>query len=150
MSELIDDGSLADDRSSASDQLIGGDKSCSFDYAVIRIVPRVERAEFINAGVIVFARTLRYLDACAHVDLERLRSLFPDVDIAEIERHLLSIPKICAGGIDAGPIGELPQHERWHWLVSPRSTVIQTSEVHSGISCDPAEELEHLMKMLVL
>ena len=125
-------------------------EQASFDYAVIRIVPRVERAEFINAGVIVFARTLRYLDARAHLDLERLRSLFPEADIAEIERHLLLIPKICMGGADAGPIGELPQHERWHWLVSPRSTVIQTSEVHSGICTDPAEELEHLMKSLVL
>ncbi len=122
----------------------------SFDYTVIRIVPRVERAEFINAGVIVFARTLRYLDARAHLDLERVRSLFPEADIAEIEQHLLRIPNICAGGIGAGPIGELPQHERWHWLVSPRSTMIQTSETHSGICTDPAAELEHLMKSLVL
>jgi hypothetical protein len=122
----------------------------SFDYAVIRIVPRVDRAEFINAGVIVFARTLRYLDARAHLDLERLRSLFPEADIAEIERHLLLIPKICEGDVGAGPIGELPQHERWHWLVAPRSTVIQTSEVHSGICTDPSKELERLMKILVL
>jgi Protein of unknown function (DUF3037) len=126
------------------------DRSSSFDYAVIRIVPRVERAEFINAGVIVFARTLRYLDARAHLDLERLRSLFPEADITEIERYLSLIPKICAGGIGAGPIGELPQHERWHWLVAPKSTVIQTSEMHSGICTNPAEELEHLMKILVL
>ena len=125
-------------------------KQISFDYAVIRVVPRVERAEFINAGVIVFARTLRYLDARAHLDLERLRSLFPEVDIAEIERHLSLIPKICAGGLEAGPIGELSQHERWHWLVAPRSTIIQMSETHSGICTNPAEELEHLMKSLVL
>jgi Protein of unknown function (DUF3037) len=123
---------------------------CTFDYTVIRIVPRVERAEFINAGVIVFARTLRYLDARAHLDLERLRSLYPEADIAEIEQHLSRIPKICEGGVGAGPIGELPQHERWHWLVAPRSTVIQTSEVHSGICTNPAEELEHLMTSLVL
>jgi hypothetical protein len=129
---------------------IVGDQACTFDYTVIRIVPRVERGEFINAGVIVFARTLRYLDARAHLDLERVRSLFPDVDIAEIERHLSLIPKICAGGVAAGPIGELPQHERWHWLVAPRSTVIQMSEVHSGICTDPVRELEHLMSMLVL
>ena len=133
-----------DDRSFVNEQ------SCSFDYAVIRIVPRVERAEFINAGVIVFARTLRYLDARAHLDLERVRSLFQEADIAEIEQHLLCIPKICAGGNGAGPIGELPQHERWHWLVAPRSTVIQTSEVHSGICTNPGEELDHLMRMLVL
>ena len=113
-------------------------------------MPRVERAEFINAGVIVFARTLKYLDARAHLDLERLRSLFPEADISEIEHHLSLIPKICAGGNAAGPIGELPQHERWHWLVAPRSTVIQTSETHSGICTDPARELEHLMNTLVL
>ena len=121
----------------------------TFDYAVIRIVPRVERLEFINAGVIVFARTLRYLDARIALDHDRLLALFPDSDIAEMERHLGLIPKICSGGNLAGPIGELPQHERWHWLVAPRSTVIQTSEVHSGMCLDPAAELERLMKSLV-
>jgi len=122
----------------------------SFDYAVIRIVPRVERSEFINTGVIVFARTLKYLDARTHFDRERLLALCPDVETSEIEQHLASLPQICAGGKKAGPIGELPQHERWHWLVAPKSTIIQTSEVHSGICTDPAAELEHLMKMLVL
>ena len=117
---------------------------------VVRIVPRVERAEFINAGVIVFARTLRYLDARIALDRDRLYALNPNTDIAEIERHLDLIPKICAGGNIGGPIGELPQHERWHWLVSPRSTVIQTSAVHPGICDDPAAELDHLMKSLVL
>ena len=121
----------------------------SFDYAVIRIVPRVERSEFINAGVIVFARTQKYLDARIAFDPNRLAALFPTADIAEIEQHLQQVPKICAGGKAAGPIGELPQHERWHWLVAPKSTVIQTSEVHSGICTDPADELEHLMKTLV-
>ncbi len=141
----MDDASIVGD-----ERLIMNDEPCSFDYAVIRIVPRVERAEFINVGVIVFARTLRYLDARVHLDFERLHSLFPEVDIAEIGRHISLIPKICEGGVGAGPIGELPQHERWHWLVAPRSTVIQTSDVHSGISSIPAEELDHLMKHLVL
>jgi hypothetical protein len=122
----------------------------SFDYVVVRIVPRVERAEFINAGVIVFARTLRYLDARIALDCDRLCALYPNADITEIERHLSLIPRICAGGSEGGPIGELPQHERWHWLVSPRSTVIQTSVVHSGISADPAAELDRLVKSLVL
>jgi hypothetical protein len=121
----------------------------TFDYAVIRIVPRVERSEFINAGVILYARTQRFLDARIAFDRERLRALFPDAAIAEIEQHLALIPKICMGGESAGSIGELPQHERWHWLVAPRSTVIQTSDVHSGFCEEPAEELEHLMKMLV-
>ena len=121
----------------------------TFDYAVIRIVPRVERSEFINAGVILYARTQRFLDARIAFDRERLRALFPDAAIAEIEQHLALIPKICMGGESAGSIGQLPQHERWHWLVAPRSTVIQTSDVHSGFCEEPAEELEHLMKMLV-
>ena len=120
-----------------------------FDYAVIRIVPRVERSEFINAGIILFARTVRYLDARIAFDPERLKKLFPNADLAEIEQHLALIPKICAGGNSAGAIGELPQHERWHWLVAPRSTVIQTSEVHSGVCADPAKEIEHLLRVLV-
>jgi len=121
----------------------------TFDYAVIRIVPRVERSEFINAGVILYARTQRFLDALIAFDRERLRALFPDAAIAEIEQHLALIPKICMGGESAGSIGQLPQHERWHWLVAPRSTVIQTSDVHSGFCEEPSVELEHLMKMLV-
>ncbi|HET6400336.1 MAG TPA: DUF3037 domain-containing protein [Candidatus Kapabacteria bacterium] len=121
----------------------------TFDYAVIRIVPRVERSEFINAGVILYARTQRFLDARISFDRERLRALFPDAAIAEIEQHLALIPKICMGGDSAGPIGELPQHERWHWLVAPKSTVIQMSEVHSGFCEDPAAELDHLMRTLV-
>jgi hypothetical protein len=126
------------------------DKSCPFDYAVIRIVPRVERSEFINAGVIVFARTLRYLDAKLSLDIARLRALHSSIDTAEVEQHLALIPKICAGAKDAGPIGELPQHERWHWLVAPRSTILQTSAVHSGMTDNPQAELEQLMKTLVL
>ena len=122
----------------------------SFDYAVIRVVPRIERSEFINAGVIVFARTLRYLDARIALDPARLNVLYPNADLAEIERHLELIPKICAGGASAGPIGELPQHERWHWLVAPRSTVIQVSPVHSGITDNPDRELERLMKSLII
>jgi len=125
------------------------DRSSSFDYAVIRVVPRVERAEFINAGVILFARTLKYLDARISLDRDRLRGLCPSADITEIEEHLAMLPLICAGGAEAGAIGEMPQYERWHWLVSPRSTIIQTSEVHSGISDDPAGELERLMMVLV-
>lgn len=125
-------------------------KSCAFDYAVIRIVPRVERSEFINAGVIVFARSLRFLDAKLSLDIDRLRALHPSIDTAEVEEHLALIPKICAGTKDAGPIGELPQHERWHWLVAPRSTIIQTSAVHSGMTDDPQAELEQLMRTLVL
>lgn len=125
-------------------------ESAPFDYAIVRIVPRVERAEFINAGVIVFSRPLKYLEARVKLDRERLRSLAPNVDVAELEAHLALVPKICEGAADSGPIGELPQHERWHWLVAPRSTMLQTSDVHSGITSDPGRELDQLMKTLVL
>ena len=132
------------------EQKLDNGKNCAFDYAVIRIVPRVERSEFINAGVIVFARTLRFLDAKLNLDIERLRALHPSIDTAEVEQHLALFPKICAGGSDAGPIGELLQHERWHWLVAPRSTIIQTSAVHSGMTDNPQAELEQLMRTFVL
>ena len=121
----------------------------SFDYAVIRVVPRVDREEFINAGVILFAREQKFLAARVHLDDSRLAELFPEVDQGEVLRHLEAIPKICDGSPDAGPIGHLPQHERWHWLVSPRSTIIQVSPVHSGLSADPAATLEHLLRTLV-
>lgn len=121
----------------------------TYDYAVIRVVPRVERSEFINAGVILFARSQRFLDARVSLDRERLFALFPDAPMGEIEEYLALIPKICAGGTAAGPIGQLPQPARWHWLVAPRSTIIQISEVHSGLCADPAAEIEHLMQSLV-
>ncbi|MDP4198153.1 MAG: DUF3037 domain-containing protein [Bacteroidota bacterium] len=122
----------------------------SFDYAVVRVVPRVDREEFINVGVIVFARTQKYLAARVALDRDRLLALAPNVDLTEIERHLEQIPKICAGSSGAGPIAQLPQHERWHWLVAPKSTIIQMSSVHSGLCSDPAAELDHLMQILVL
>jgi hypothetical protein len=136
---------LDNDRSSAAI-----DRSSAFDYAVVRIVPRVERSEFINAGVIVFSRSLRFLDAKLNLDFSRLLALYPSIDSNEVEQHLALIPKICAGTSDAGPIAELPQHERWHWLVSPRSTIIQTSAVHTGLTNNPQEELEQLMRTFVL
>jgi hypothetical protein len=122
----------------------------SYDYAVIRVVPRIEREEFINAGVIVFSRVKRYLNARIHLDRDRLLALSPEVDIALVEEHLRNIPIVCGGGTAAGPIGDLPQHERFHWLVAPRSTIIQTSPVHSGICSDLGVVLEHLMKVLVI
>lgn len=121
----------------------------SFDYAIVRVVPRVERSEFVNAGVILFCRTRRYLDARVALDERSLLALDPGIDIEEVRSHLAAIPLVCAGGHAAGPIGELTQPERFHWLVSPRSTVIQTSPVHSGLCTDPAEELERLMATMV-
>ena len=112
----------------------------SFDYAVIRVVPRVEREEFINAGVIVFCLEKRYLAARVHLDADRLRALWPDADIALVLEHLNAVPRICEGDPAAGPIAKLTQRERFHWLISPRSTVIQPSPVHTGL-CDGTDGL---------
>jgi hypothetical protein len=121
----------------------------SFDYAIVRVVPRVERGEFINAGVILFCLTSRFLEAKVELDEQRLLMLALEVDVELVRSHLEAIPRICAGGRAAGPIGQLPQKERWHWLVAPRSTILQTSPVHSGLCEDPARSLEHLMDTLV-
>lgn len=122
----------------------------SFDYALVRLVPRVEREEFINVGVILFCRTKRFLDARLALDQARLATLAPDLDSTKFQEHLDLIPRLCAGGPEAGPIGCLGQAERFHWLVSPRSTVIQVSPVHCGLCTDPQAVLEYLFKRLVL
>ena len=112
----------------------------SFDYVIVRVVPRVERQEFINAGIIVFCLEKRYLAARIHLDEQRLKSLWPETDIEVVRDHLAAIPRICAGDSAAGPIATLSQRERFHWLISERSTIIQTSPVHSGL-CDSTEGL---------
>jgi hypothetical protein len=115
----------------------------SFDYAVIRVVPRVEREEFVNAGIVLFCLQRRFLQARIHIDEQRLLALWPRLDAAAIEtirRHLEAFPSICAGDPSAGPISQLSQRERFHWLVSPRSTIIQVSPVHTGL-CDTTEEI---------
>lgn len=121
----------------------------SFDYAVIRIVPRVEREEFVNAGVILFCLERDYLDARVELDRDRVHALFPGADLGTIDEHLRVIPLICAGGAGAGPIGRLGLRERFHWLVAPRSTVLQVSPVHSGLCEDPVQAIERLMDELV-
>lgn len=120
----------------------------SFDYAIVRVVPRVERGEFINAGVIVHCLEKRFLGARVRLDETRLKALWPDADIALIRRHLEAIPKICAGEASAGPIATLSLRERFHWLVAPRSTIIQISPVHSGICEEPQSVLDELMQAL--
>jgi hypothetical protein len=122
---------------------------CSFDYAVVRVVPRVERGEFVNAGVILFCSTRAFLDSRIELPCERLTALAPSLDLALVESHLQVIPLVCRGGREAGPIGELAQRARFHWLVAPRSTVIQMSPVHSGVHHDPEAALESLMEKLV-
>jgi hypothetical protein len=120
----------------------------SFDYAVIRVVPRVEREEFLNAGVIVFCLEKNFLAAKVRVNGERLKALWPEIDIELIRRHLEAIPKICAGDPNAGPIAQLSVRERFHWLVAPRSTMIQISSVHSGICENPDQALQRLFERL--
>jgi len=122
----------------------------SFDYAIVRVVPYVEREEFINVGVILFCRTLRFLDARIELDTKRLAAFSPQADVAMVQTHLDLIPCICAGGADAGPLGQLSQAERFHWLVSPRSTSIQVSPVHCGLCVDPQVALDSLFEKMVL
>jgi hypothetical protein len=121
----------------------------SFDYAIVRVVPRVDREEFINAGVILYCLTRRFLGAKVELDERRLLALAPEVDVGLVRDHLAALPRICAGSAEAGPIGRLPLNERWHWLVAPRSTILQMSPVHSGLCQDPAQALEHLMERMV-
>jgi DUF3037 family protein len=110
----------------------------SFDYAILRVVPRVDREEFINAGVVVFCLEKRYLDARILINNERLRALWPELDVELVRAHLDAVPRICMGDASAGPIAKLSQRERFHWLTSPRSTIIQPSPVHTGV-CDNTE-----------
>jgi hypothetical protein len=122
---------------------------CSYDYAVIRIVPRVERQEFVNAGVILWCQAQDLLTARIELDETRVRMLDASVEIDAIRRHLASFAIICTGGPDSGPIGKLPKRERFDWLVAPRSTVIQTSAVHTGRCADPDATIERLLDTMV-
>lgn len=120
-----------------------------YEYAVLRIVPDEARAEFVNAGVILFCPTRRFLGARVAFPLERLAALSPDANVAQAREHLAAVVKICEGGAEAGALGELSAAERFRWLTSPRNTLIQTSPVHSGLTDDPAMTLEHLLATLV-
>lgn len=120
-----------------------------FDYAVIRVVPHVERDEFLNVGIILYCRALRFLEAYYHLDTARLGVLAPDLDLAETRAQLEVIPLICKGGSSAGALGELSQEERWKWLTSPRSTTIQVSPAHPGLCEDPAAEMQVLRKRVL-
>ncbi len=122
----------------------------SFDFAAIRVVPRVDREEFVNAGVILFCLEKRFLKAVVHMDRQRLAALWPGFDFEEVERHLEAFPKICAGDSEAGPIARMPIRERFHWLVSPRSTTIQISPVHSGLCECPDITLDEIVRKLVI
>ena len=120
-----------------------------FEYAIIRVVPQVEREEFINAGVIVYCYAQDVLEARIELDEERLLALHPEVDLEVVRGHLAAIPRVCAGGPEAGPIGALSQRERWHWLTAPRSTILQTSAAHAGLCEEPVAALERLLDRVV-
>jgi hypothetical protein len=120
----------------------------SFDYAVLRVVHRVDREEFVNAGVIVFCAEQPFLGARVHIDESRLKALWPALDVDLVRQHLEAVPRICAGDPSAGAIARLAPRERFHWLVAPRSTIIQVSPVHSGLCQSPSEALERLFRQL--
>ena len=122
---------------------------CTYDYAIVRVVPRVDRGEFINAGVIVCCAARDFLRARIELDESRLRTLDPGADIGVLRSALAAIPAICAGGEDAGALGRLSLRERFDWLVAPRSTSIQVSPVHTGRAVDLDGAIEHLLDRLV-
>jgi hypothetical protein len=121
----------------------------TYDYAIVRVVPRVERGEQVNVGVILSCADLDFLDARIEVDEPRLLALDPNLDLEAVRTNLATIPVVCRGGSDAGQIGELPARARFRWLVSPRSTIIQPSAVHTGRTSDPGACLDHLLDKLV-
>lgn len=121
----------------------------TYDYAVVRVVPRVERGEFVNAGIILSCDVEGILMARIELDETALLALDADVDLGLVRGALSAVPVICAGGAQAGALGRLSARERFHWLVSPKSTILQTSPVHTG-QCDNLEgALDHLMGRMV-
>ena len=121
----------------------------TYDYSIVRVVPRVERGEQVNVGVILSCADVDFLDARIEIDEAVLRALDPEIDLTALADNLAVIPAVCRGGPDAGPIGLLPTRNRFRWLVAPRSTIIQPSAVHTGRTGDPAKCLEHLMDRIV-
>jgi hypothetical protein len=120
-----------------------------FQYAAVRLVPRVERGEAVNAGVVLFCRPLRFLGARTQLDERLLAVLAPDCDPAAVRELLQAVELIAAGDAAGGPIAALPPSERFHWLVAPASTIVQPGPVHTGLTRDPAGELDHLFARLV-
>ncbi len=121
----------------------------TYDYSIVRVVPRVDRGEQVNAGVILSCADSDFLDARIELDESVLLALDPTVDLDAVRTNLAVIPVVCRGGPEAGPIGMLPARARFRWLVSPRSTIVQPSPVHTGRTTDPVACLEHLMDRIV-
>ena len=121
----------------------------TFQYAILRVVPRVERGEMLNVGVVLFSRRHGFLAARTELDEPALAALAPDCDAGEVHPHLLTLERVAAGDPAGGPIASLPASERFHWLTAPASTIVQPSPVHTGLTTDPQAELEHLFARLV-
>lgn len=121
----------------------------AYDYAVIRVVPQVEREEFVNVGVILSCPDLGFLGTRLRVDETRLLALAPELDVADVRAHLAAFETVCRGGAEAGALGAMTPRQRFYWLVAPRSTVIQTSATHTGLCIDPADTLERLLTRYV-
>lgn len=121
-----------------------------FEYAVIRVVPKVEREEFLNVGVILYCPKQKFLQTLFSLNEDRLRSFSPSLDIREVEEHLRAFEQIALGSPAAGPIGKLDTASRFRWLTATRSTVVQTSKVHPGLCADPPAALTKLYHQLVL
>lgn len=122
----------------------------AFQYAVLRVVPDVERGERVNVGVVVYSPERKFIGARTHIDAERLRAIAPGLDLAALERHLGSLVKVAEGAADGGPIAQLPASERFGALSAPSSTTVQPSEVHTGVCEDPERELDELFGRLVM
>jgi hypothetical protein len=121
-----------------------------YEYAVIRLVPRVERGEYINVGVVLYCKSLKTLDFVFQINKNRILSLFPEVDLEEVESHLLSFQKICQGTPDSGLIGSQELASRFRWLTARRSTIIQASEIHPGYCQQPTAALNKIFEEMVL
>ncbi len=124
-------------------------EKCSFEYAVIRLVPNVEREEFLNVGVVVYCQSQDFLRSAFVLAESRLHAFTKDLKILEVEEHLRAFERVCVGGEEGGPIGKLPIGARFRWLTAPRSTILQTSPVHTGLSFDAKETIDRLVEKLV-
>ncbi|MET8705884.1 DUF3037 domain-containing protein [Streptomyces californicus] len=120
-----------------------------FEYALLRVVPRVERGECFNAGVLVYCRARSFVAARTHLDEAKLRALDPDADAAGVRAALRAVEQVCGGGEGAGQAAGDDAGRRFRWLIAPRSTVVQPGAVHSGLTTDPAGEVERLLDLLV-
>ena len=120
-----------------------------FSYAVLRVVPDIEREEFVNAGLVLFCRSRRYLRARTSLDVDRLRALRPNADATALLAQLALVEQIAAGKVESGPLAEMSQSERFHWLTTPRSTVVQPGPIHGGMADDPDATFEHLYTTLI-